>query len=361
MVAPLRLDRVTVGTAADRFTDALTARMSLGQLSENTRNGYGQALRDFVDLIGPARVLDDVTGEDVDTAIASYARSGDRRRVSGQAQDAHAGKSVASQQLFYATLRQFFREAVRQRWVQVSPLEYAQLRPGGRRSRGELNKHRSALTMAQAQALIEHGAGDPETARDAREWLNMVRDRVVFTLLVVLGPRVSELVAANVSDFTPDRGDGSAVWTIHGKGGKARRVPVSEPLYAQLRAYHQERRAQIADGYLPPDTDTTAAFSTSRGNRLNARAVQRSLEQATYRLSGAEETRDLARGVTPHALRHTAATIMLANGWDVKVVSDLLGHDNIATTSLYLDQIPGELEAALASHPLLARAVPDHK
>jgi integrase/recombinase XerC len=51
-------------------------------------------------------------------------------------------------------------------------------------------------------------------------------------------------------------------------------------------------------------------------------------------------------------LRHTAATLMLAEGWDVKVVAQLLGHTTVTTTSKYLDELPGELSVAVNAHPL---------
>ncbi len=60
----------------------------------------------------------------------------------------------------------------------------------------------------------------------------------------------------------------------------------------------------------------------------------------------------------PHALRHTTATLLVAHGWDVKVVAELLGHASIATTGVYLDRIEGELAAAIAAHPLTLRSEP---
>lgn len=79
---------------------------------------------------------------------------------------------------------------------------------------------------------------------------------------------------------------------------------------------------------------------------MSARDVQRLLERAEARVRTREPAH--AREVTPHALRHTAATLMLAKGWDVKVVAQLLGHASISTTGTYLDAIPGELAQAVA-------------
>ena len=59
-----------------------------------------------------------------------------------------------------------------------------------------------------------------------------------------------------------------------------------------------------------------------------------------------------ARAVIPHGLRHTAATLMLAEAWDGNIIARLLGHASVATTSKYLDELPGELSVALNTHPL---------
>ena len=85
---------------------------------------------------------------------------------------------------------------------------------------------------------------------------------------------------------------------------------------------------------------------------MSARDVQRMLGRA--RLKVLAKDPQSAREITPHALRHTAATIMLSHGWDVKIVAQMLGHSSLSTTGIYLDELPGELAQAVASHPLAA-------
>lgn len=346
MVAPPALTRLTVAEAVASYLATMRRKAVIGQVSERTCGLYAQDLRDFQDLAGADKVLDDITGGDIDEIVAGFATIPDRRRKHhAQAARARAGasKAVTSQALFHTSISAFFATAEHQGWVQASPMTYSQLRPARRK---HLRVERSALSLDQAQALLDHGVGEvgPETTRRAEH--NIVRDRCIFALMVVLGPRVSEVSAADLDDFAPAAG-GGASWTIIGKGGRQRRVPLSAALNEQFREYQQVRARCV-----PGAEDCPAAFVSSRGNRLDAQSIQRALTAAKNRLATREDTRGLARGMTPHALRHTAATLMLASGWDIKVVAELLGHENIATTSRYLDQIEGELEAAIAAHPL---------
>lgn len=352
MVKPPELDRITVDEAVNRFLDRVAARVSIGQRSSQTHETYRRALESFVALVGADRVLDDVTGGDVDAVLAGFARTPDRRFAEKPGFNAPVGKSADSQQLFYRVLDQLFADAVKHGWVQASPMDYAELRPGKSK---QLSAHRRALTIEQADALLLHGAGAVQADTPAKAVHNITRDRLLFTILAILGPRVSEVVQADVEDFVPQGSEGEAIWTVVGKGQKPRRLPLSADLHTQFREYQQLRSQLVSDAVLPEDTDSKAAFVSSRGQRLNERAIQRALSSAQHRLAANPDTAALARGITPHALRHTAATVMLASGWDVKVVAGMLGHDNIATTSRYLDEIPGELATALRDHPLLGR------
>ncbi|BDZ43633.1 hypothetical protein GCM10025865_29320 [Paraoerskovia sediminicola] len=98
----------------------------------------------------------------------------------------------------------------------------------------------------------------------------------------------------------------------------------------------------------PGDDDARRALLLSwRGRRLDAQGVRAVVRRGVAAMPG-----DYRREATPHALRHTSATLLVASGWDVKVVAELLGHRSIATTGVYLDRIDGELDAAIRAHPL---------
>ncbi|MGV8846518.1 tyrosine-type recombinase/integrase [Tessaracoccus sp.] len=346
MVAPPKLTRIPLGTAVDTYLGAVRAQATVGRLSVRTAENYARDLHDFTRLAGEITIVDDITGPDIDHTIVAFAGAPDGRFSDPAAKDG-PGRGVGTQKRFRQSLSRFFAVAARDGWVQANPMQWSDLTPT---ERGGLRSARTALTMEQAEALLTFGPGSPDDPK-ARSWeRNHARDQYLLALLLLLGPRVSEVCAANVDDFFIS--DGVCQWRILGKGGKERQVPLSD--------YLLERRDAYLAGPRPVPGPTVsdkvradaakAVFVTGRGARLNPRDVQRFLSRARLRVL--TDAPGLDREVTPHALRHTAATLLLSSGWDVKVVQQLLGHASIATTGKYLDKVPGELARAIASHPL---------
>lgn len=354
MVAPPKPQRIPLAEAVDRYLDSVTAQVTVGRLRQATRDNYASDLKNLLDVLGTDVITDDITGEDVDRAVGAYG-SGDDKRYTRREKDG-PGRSVATQKRFYESVSRFFEHSAKHGWVQVSPMQWATLKPT---VRGDLRTERTALSSEQARALLEHGAGDPLPEGDEKKTRsherNYARDQLILTLLVVLGPRVEEIARANRQDIITS--DAQTEWRVVGKGGKVRRVPLSEEMLTLLNAYLEERPKPSASLSPAAKADAKKAlFRTGRGARLSSRDVQRLVHRAAARVGQVEP--EQARGITPHALRHTAATLMLASGWDVKVVSQLLGHANISATQRYLDAIPGELAAAIRSNPLLTRVIP---
>lgn len=343
MVAPPPPTRINLADAVDRYLDVQAARAAVGDLSPTTVDNYRIDLAEFLTHIGGGVVVDDIDGPMVDAAIAAYAAAPDRRYTDPGRKGA-PGRATTTQVRYRRSIHRFFTHAQAHAWVQVSPMEWTTLRP---RARGGLRAARTALTISQTQALLAHGAGDdPGVSARAHE-RNVERDRAVLAFLAVLGPRVSELCDADDTDFSRD-GD-TETWRIVGKGGKVRTLPLS-PWLSQVKADYLAARPVPS-----PGTPATAAtFRTGHGGRLAPRDVQRLLRRAYQRVLVADPAQ--AREVTPHALRHTAATLMLSKGWDVKVVAQMLGHASIATTGAYLDELPGELARAVADHPAASPA-----
>lgn len=344
MVAPPKPQRIPLSKAVDLFLDAMEARVTVGELSTNTVRNYRQDLRHLIESIGEDTITDDIEGTDLDKALLEFGRRPDRRL---KEPTGAGGQSASTQKRYHQSVSRFFTYAEKHQWVQMSPVRWADLKP---RVRGELRTARTALSGEQALALLQHGYEPLLKATRSHE-RNEERDHFLIALLIVTGPRVSEVVQADDADFSVR--DGVLQWRIVGKGGKVRNIPLSEHLHTLRDKYIEVRPEPSKD--LPPNTRVDGAkamFRSGRGNRMSSRDIERLMGRAYQRV--VERDPKNAREFTPHALRHTAATLMLAKGWDVKVVAEMLGHASIATTGMYLDSIPGELARAVADSPVLA-------
>jgi len=184
------------------------------------------------------------------------------------------------------------------------------------------------LSVAAAKSMT-----DPDLAAgDEREpWL-AARDAAVLGLLYGGGLRISEALGFKRTDF----GSRDTV-TVTGKGRKERMVPVL-PQVAKLIADY----VALCPYDLPADGPL---FVGAKGGPLSARVVQLSMA----RLRGAL---GLAETATPHALRHSFATHLLARGGDLRSIQELLGHASLATTQIYTEVDAERLiEAYRSAHP----------
>ncbi|GAA4228995.1 site-specific recombinase XerD [Streptosporangium album] len=358
---PADLNRLTVQESADRYVELVRAKMLTGALSSATAEVYARDVATFVRLAGERRVLDDLTGEDVDAILLAFARKPDGRRaepVAGGVQ------SASSQARFRRSLSALFKHAVLTGWVQINPMALATVTA---KERGGLRPQRRALTREQAQGLIGAarelsdgdsgggevagtvaGAGDSAVAggavhrrRRRRDQRTELRDALIVLLLSTMGPRVSELVRANVEDFYTN--DGVRYWRIFGKGGKTRDVPLPGDVARVLEAYLERGRAEAAK-----EGADKALLLSWRGGRLARGDVQAVIDRVQRQVDP-----DRRRSVTPHGLRHTTATHLLADAVDMDAVRRVLGHSDLATLGRYRDELPGELEVAMRAHPLL--------
>ncbi|GGO11008.1 hypothetical protein GCM10010116_22130 [Microbispora rosea subsp. aerata] len=349
---PAQVNRLTVQEAADRYVELVRAKTVTGALSPATAEVYARDVATFVRLAGPDRVLDDLTGEDVDAVLLAFARKPDERRKreerdeQGKGAGKSQGQSAASQARFRRSVSALFRHAASAGWVHLDPMTASSVRA---RERGGLRPERRALTREQAEGLIEaagcpaappaEAAGSGGGRRRRADQRTDVRDALVVLLLTTVGPRVSELVRANVEDFYTN--DGVRYWRIFGKGGRTRDVPLPDAVAAALDAYLAVRSG--GDG-------EKALLLSWRGRRLARGDVQAVIDRVQARVDPARR-----RAVTPHGLRHTTATHLLADGTDMDAVRRVLGHSDLSTLGRYRDELPGELEVAMGSHPLLRR------
>ena len=194
----------------------------------------------------------------------------------------------------------------------VADLEYPKLRKS-------LPKY---LTMSESSALLKSVSG-----------VNQKRDYAILMLFLNCGIRRSELVGLNLNDVYDDR------IRVVGKGNKERFVYFGSACRKAIDAYLPERNKQVL-------SDNKALFGSRDSNRISVSAVHRLVKKAL-----------LQAGLDPdqysaHKLRHTAATMMLSGGVDVKTVQEVLGHENLNTTQIYTHIENTELKLAAEANPL---------
>ncbi|HHW92300.1 MAG TPA: tyrosine recombinase XerC [Firmicutes bacterium] len=149
------------------------------------------------------------------------------------------------------------------------------------------------------------------------------RDRALLEVLYAAGLRVSEVTNLRLQDLDLSRGEVRIV----GKGRKERLVPLGSKAREALNRYLHQGRRQL----LSQDKDSGATdivFLNRWGKGLSVRSVRRVLDKYVEKLA-------LAKGLSPHSIRHSFATHLLEAGADLRVVQELLGHVNIATTQIY--------------------------
>jgi integrase/recombinase XerC len=163
------------------------------------------------------------------------------------------------------------------------------------------------MSMEQAERVVTHRSEDSSPAH--------VRDLAILELLYATGIRVAELCGADVDDLDRQRN----VLRVMGKGQKERMVPFGLPAAKALTNWLDVRNKLARN--------STALFVGTRGSRIDSRMVRSIVNRATREVTG--------QSMSPHALRHTAATHVLEGGADMRVVQELLGHASMATTQRY--------------------------
>ena len=203
----------------------------------------------------------------------------------------------------------------------VADLEYPRLRKS-------LPRY---LTMEQSAALLKAVSGP-----------NAKRDYAILMLFLNCGIRRSEMVGLNLTDVYEDR------IRVVGKGNKERFVYFGSACRKAIDAYLVERNKKVL-------TDNRALFGSRNGNRISVDAVHALVKKALLQ-AGLD-----ASQFSAHKLRHTAATMMLSGGVDVKTVQEVLGHENLNTTQIYTHIENTELKIAAQANPLSKLDFSDEK
>ena len=168
---------------------------------------------------------------------------------------------------------------------------------------------------------------------DSVEGKNQERDYCILTLFLNCGLRISELVGLNLNDIQDD------ALRVLGKGNKVRIVYLNNACKQALEQYLAVRRPIVG-------RDKNALFLSVRNERISRSGVH-ALVKKHLSEAGLDSTQ-----YSSHKLRHTAATLMLQNGVDVKAVQEVLGHDHLNTTEIYTHIDNESLRVAAKANPL---------
>ena len=181
----------------------------------------------------------------------------------------------------------------------------------------------SVLSEQQVEKLIAAPSGTYE-----------LRDTTILLLFLTCGLRISELVGLDLNDVT------KKYVKVHGKGNKERIVYLSEAMRKQMRSYLDMRYKLVAK----PGHEK-ALFLSRLNQRIGVRRVQKLVDE-NLQVAGLD-----SRNYSPHKLRHTAATRLLKEGIDIRVLREILGHERLDTTQIYTHVDDTDLRlAASASH-----------
>lgn len=211
-------------------------------------------------------------------------------------------------------LKSFFRFLKREGFIKGNPALYLD-------SPRLWQRIPEALTQEEMLQLLKASRGTSK-----RE----MRDKAILEVLYATGIRVSELCALNIHDVN------DTAMRVKGKGGKERVVPIGREALKALDTYHLCGRNQDKQ---------SALFLTGSGRRVHRQLIWKIVRYWAKKAG-------IVKRVSPHVLRHSFATHLLQRGADLRVIQEMLGHANIATTDRYTQVSPSHLQDAFkAFHP----------
>lgn len=234
------------------------------------------------------------------------------------AQAVAAGKSRSTLARRTASARAFSTWAQRQGYLEADV--------AARLVSPKVGKHLpTVMAPAEAGELVGNAVSTDEP--------HFLRDSAILELLYATGMRVAELTGLDITDVDLER----ATAKVTGKGNKQRVVPFGRAAADALTQWLDQGRDHMAG-------DTNAVFVGTRGGRINQRQVRRIVDNAAA-VTG-------TKGLTPHGLRHSAATHLLEGGADLRVVQEMLGHSSLQTTQVYTHVSAERLKAIYTqAHP----------
>jgi site-specific recombinase XerD len=322
------------GQAIDPALAGFLRSLAARDTSPHTQRAYATAVGTYLDWLA-ARA--------VDWRRPSRA---DLRAYLGLLGEDHARSSVAQR---LAAIRSFHRWATRSGLAPGDPWGAIATPRLPRRLPRVLEVEQVGALLAAVDEDLDAPPGD-DPDRAALRTALALRDRALIETAYAAGLRISELATAQLGSLDLRRGE----LRVMGKGRKERIGLLGRPARRALEDYLEdgrpvllERQATARGG--SADLAPAEIFLNHLGDPLGVRGLR-------YRLDRLCRRAGLPIGVSPHTLRHSFATHLLDGGADLRVVQELLGHENLATTQLYTHVSPGRLQTAYReAHPRARR------
>ncbi len=263
-------------------------------LSRNTLEAYRSDLQQygaFLDRRGVAALT--AGPADLAAFVSELAGGVDGRRAA----------APATLQRKVACMRSFYRYLRREQIMHADPT--SELRPP--RSRGRLPK---VLSRDEVNLLLATPRGTSHAA---------LRDRALLETMYACGLRASEAIGLRMGDLDLEAG----ILVARGKGAKERIVPIGSAAVRTLALYLEQARPKLV-----ALRDESCVFVNLRGGGLSRQGLYKIVQQHA-------QAAGLEHRMSPHTLRHTFATHLLAGGCDLRSLQEMLGHADIATTQVY--------------------------
>ncbi|MGM9522101.1 MAG: tyrosine recombinase XerC [Oscillospiraceae bacterium] len=270
--------------------------------------------------------LDEISIDDIDLDFVASINISDiydylaylsrNRERSHNSKETEYGLNAASRARKISTIRSFYKYlTLKTKQLESNPIQDLD-------SPKILKTLPRYLSLEESVRLLENVDGK-----------NKERDFCILTIFLNCGLRISELVGLNISDVHEDH------LVVMGKGGKERVVYLNDACVEAINDYLLVRRSIAA-------VDGKALFLSSRRTRISTSMVH-ALVKKHLAAAGIDSTK-----YSSHKLRHTAATLMLHNGVDVRTLQELLGHEHLNTTEIYTHVESEGLREAAARSPL---------
>jgi site-specific recombinase XerD len=308
-----------------RFLRSLAAR----DTSPHTQRAYATAVGGYLDWLS--------------TRGTDWRRPSrtDLRAYLGVLGDGHARSSVAQR---LAAIRSFHRWATRNDLAPGDPWGGIATPRLPRRLPRVLEVEQVGRLLSVVEADLDV-APDDDPERAALRSALALRDRALVETAYAAGLRISELAAASLGSLDLRRGE----IRVLGKGRKERIGLLGRPARQAIADYLEDGRPILLDRRAGDDAPPVEIFLNHLGGPLGVRGLRYRFDRLCVRAG-------LPVGVSPHTLRHSFATHLLDGGADLRVVQELLGHENLATTQIYTHVSPGRLQTAYReAHPRARR------